>query len=120
MLSLPVQAQRQDTLALEAFGKWMVKHIDRWFAFARQLELGIKQMEEIILVTGCDRTRSWTNVAFLGSRADSQASFGVQIDDVEGSGIDWQFSPEQIRGVVLNQGPCGKVCKRRTFVCIKD
>ena len=120
MLSIPVQAQRQDTLALEAFGKWMVKHIDRWFAFARHLELGIKQMEEIILVTGCDRTRSWTNVAFLGSQADSQASFGVHVHGVEGSGIDWQFSPEQIRGAVLNQGPCGKVCKGRRLDIIKD
>jgi len=32
----------------------MLKHIDRWFAFARRLGLGIEQMEEIILVTGCD------------------------------------------------------------------
>ena len=48
----------------------MVKHIETWFAFARNLfarnlEL-VEQMEEIILVTGCDLTRSWKNVAFLG------------------------------------------------------
>ena len=119
MLSLPVQAQWQDTLALEAFGKWMVKHFDCWFTFARQLELGIKQMEEIILVTGCDHTRSWTYVAFLGSRVDSQASFRVQVHDVKG-GIDWQVFTEQIRGVVFNQGPCRKVCKGRPFGCIND
>ena len=50
MLSLPESAQRQDTLVREAFGKWMVAHIDPLFAFARQLELGIQQMEELILV----------------------------------------------------------------------
>jgi hypothetical protein len=87
----------------------MVMHIDRWFAFARQLELGIEQMEELILVTGCDRARSWLNVAFLKNQVDAQVSFGVEVSPgLEGS-IGWQFSPERIRGAVLNQGPSGRV-----------
>ena len=90
----------------------MVKHIDRWFAFAKHLELGIEQMEEIILVTGCDRAKSWTNVAFLESRADARVSFGFKVIDDR---IDWQFSPEQIQGAVLNQGPVGEVSKLRHF-----
>ena len=66
------------------FRDWIVKHIDRWFAFARERGLGIERMEEIILVTGCDHTRSWTNVAFFGSQHDgrvthAQASFGVKV-----------------------------------------
>jgi hypothetical protein len=89
-----------------------VKHIDRWFAFARHLELGIEQMEEIVLVTGCDRARSWTNVAFLESRPDAQVSFGFKVIQDR---IDWQFSPEEIRGAVLNQGPVGEVSKSRHF-----
>ena len=84
-------------------------HIDRWFAFPRQLELGIEQMEELILVTGCDHARSWLNVAFLKNQADAQVSFGVEVTPgLEGS-IGWHFSPERIRGAVLNQGPSGKV-----------
>ncbi|KAI0285652.1 hypothetical protein BC826DRAFT_114407 [Russula brevipes] len=80
----------------------MLKHIDRWFAFARQLRLGIDNMEDIILVTGCDRTRSWTNVAFLGSQYDAQASFGVRVVD---SLI--QFSHGRVEGAVLRQEPEG-------------
>jgi hypothetical protein len=86
----------------------MVKHIDRWFAFVQDLELGIDQMEEIVLVTGCDRTRSWTNVAFLESGTDSLVSFRV---NVIRDRIDWHVSPEHIRGAVLNRGPSGEVCK---------
>ena len=112
ILSLPVPAQRQDTLALDVFGRWMVKHIDRWFAFARHLELGIEQMEEIVLITGCDRAKSWTNVAFLESQADAQVSFGVKVTQDR---IDWQLSPEEIQGVVLNQGPVGEVSKLHHF-----
>jgi hypothetical protein len=36
-------------------------------------------MEDIILVTGTHRTRSWTNVAFPGGQVDAQVSFGVNV-----------------------------------------
>jgi len=87
----------------------MVAHIDQWFAFARQLELGIGQMEELILVTGCDRARSWTNVAFLKNQLDSEVSFGVEVTHGLEGRISWQVSPGRIRGTVLNEGPSGKV-----------
>ena len=109
MLSLPVTARREDTLAQGAFMRWIVKHIDNWFAFARRLELGIDNMEEIILVTGCDRTRSWTNVAFLEHQADAQVSFGVRVEGPN-TNINFQFSPENARGAVLRHGPEGAVC----------
>ena len=109
MLSLPVVTQRQDTRARGDFGKWMLKHIDHWFAFARGLELGIDQIEEIILVTGCDYTRSWANATFLGGQTYGQASFGVKV--VQGSDviINWQLSPGNTHGAVSNLGPEGKV-----------
>lgn len=49
VLCLPIQAKREDTIARKKFGKWIIKHIDRWFAWARQLELGVDRMEDIIL-----------------------------------------------------------------------
>ena len=89
----------------------MAKHIVRWFAFSQNLGLGIERMEEIILVTGCDRTRSWTNVAFLGNSVDSRVSFGVRVE-VNGTdtNISDQFSPENAQGAVLRHGPEGEVC----------
>ena len=86
----------------------MVQHIDSWFAFARKLGLGIQQMEEIVLVTGCDRTRSWTNIAFLGGQVDAQVTFGVNVEGPD-TGISFQLSPELVRGAVINQGPEGTV-----------
>lgn len=69
-------------------------------------------MEDIILVTGFHRTKSWANAAFLESHTDSQVSFGVEVADAggPGMGIKWQYSPERVRGPVLNWGPDGKVC----------
>jgi hypothetical protein len=56
VLSLPVTARREDTLVKSAFWEWIVKHVDRCFAFSQDFQQGIKQLEDIILVTGCDRT----------------------------------------------------------------
>ena len=105
-----MNTRREDTLARGDFGAWIVKHIDRWFSFARGLGLGIKQMEEIILVTGCDRTRSWTNVAFLGNEHNAQATFGVKVThDGPATSIEWQSLPELVQGAVLQRGPNGTV-----------
>lgn len=111
MLSIPVDAQRENTLARRDFGKWMIKHIDLWFLFAKNLGFGIEQMEEIVLVTGCDCTRSCMNVAFLEGQGDAQASFGVMPVTNPEASTNWKFSPARIRGALLNKGPEGKVCR---------
>ena len=86
----------------------MAKRIDTWFAFAKNLG-AVHQMEEIILVTGCDLTRSWTNIAFLGGWADAQVSFGVKVSEGSNTSISFQFLPEHARGAVLRNGPEGTV-----------
>ena len=67
-------------------------------------------MEDIVLVTGTHRTRSWTNVAFPGGCKDAQASFGAKVDlrsDIVT--VNWHFSQEHNRGAILNCGPDGEV-----------
>jgi hypothetical protein len=108
-MSLPVDARREDTQAMGDFRDWIVRHIDRWFAFARDLGLGIERMEEIILVTGCDHTRSWTNVAFFGDQYNAQASFGVRVFYGPPLCINWRPLPEHVRGAVVHRGPGGMV-----------
>ena len=110
VLCLPIQAKGENTVARRKFGKWILKNIDRWFAWARQLELEVDRMEDIVLVTGIHRTRSWTNVAFPGGQGGAQALFGSKADHQGGIvSIHWQFSHDHNRGVVLNCGPDGDV-----------
>ncbi|KAI0289863.1 hypothetical protein BC826DRAFT_970762 [Russula brevipes] len=106
ILSLPVPARSYDTIAQGDFGKWIVTHIDCWFAFTRTLGLGIQRMEDIVLVTGCHLTRSWANIAFLQGRGEARVSFGAQVTDV--SNIEWCFPPEGRQRVALNFGPNGR------------
>ena len=68
-------------------------------------------MEEIVLVTGCDRTRSWSNVVFLGNHHDAHVSFDVCVtSEVIGPNVNFQFSPGDAQGAVLQWGPVGMVC----------
>ena len=105
LLSLPVSAQGEDTLAFGDFGKWMIKHIDSWFAFARGLGLGVDRMEDIIMVTGRHLTKSWVNVAFNQRRSDAGVSFDVQVS----SGGHVYLEQEYVRGGDLRLGPGGRV-----------
>src|SRR6266702_5152511 len=93
VLSLPIQARCENTVALGDFGEWMIKHIDRWFSWARDLGMGINRMEDIVLVTGAHLTRSWTNVAFLEGQTKARVSFEFQ---VAADTINWHASPDRI------------------------
>ncbi|KAI0248876.1 hypothetical protein BJV78DRAFT_1232159 [Lactifluus subvellereus] len=117
ILSLPVQAQRNDTLAHGEFAKCILKYIDVWFAFARELGLGVTRMEDIILVTGRDLVRSWTNVAFSESKEGEQVSLGVRV--TSGGDVEWQFSREDIRGVAVNRGPSGQNLPQNQCIFIR-
>jgi len=105
-LSLPVPAQREDTIAVGDFGRWIVKNIDHWFAFAETLGLGINRMQDIILVTGRHCAKSWVNVAFSEGPRDAEVSFGVRVSGVSGVHVEQR----RARGdVVLKLGPNGEV-----------
>jgi hypothetical protein len=116
VLSLPIEATRKNTVVREGFAKWMVKHIDQWFAWIQDREFEIGQMEDIILVTGTDRSQSSANIAFLGGQADAQVSFGVEATR---SKINWQFSPERKTGAAWNWGPSGEVRCHQYFFAIR-
>jgi hypothetical protein len=102
-----VPAQCQDTISRGDFSKCICNRIDVWFQFARDLGLGVTRMEDIILVTGRDLARSWTNVAFSEDQGEEQVSFGVEVTGT--SNVEWQVAHRDIRGTALNFGPSGKV-----------
>ena len=107
ILSLPVPALREETFARGDFARCITKRIDVWFAFARDLGLGVTRMEDIILVTGRDLATSWTNVVFSENQGGEQVSFGVQVNGI--SNVQWQVPLEDIGGVVVSCGPSGQV-----------
>ena len=106
ILSLPLPATSKDATARAAFAKCIVKHIDYWYAFARERDLGISR-EDIILVTGCHLARSWANIAFQESEEEEHVSFGVHATG--NSEVNWRFTPEGAGGTPYKLGPSGQV-----------
>ena len=68
-------------------------------------------MEEIILVTGCHRTKSWFNVAFLERHADAQGSFRMKEKYDPAVRVKRQFSAWSAQGAVCNWSPEEEVCR---------
>jgi hypothetical protein len=66
-------------------------------------------MEDIVLVTGCHRTRSWSIIAFNEVQADAHFSLGVEVAGAFGARIHWRASSLRAQGAMLSQGPSGEV-----------
>ena len=105
MLYLPFLAERQDTVARGDFGEWMLQNVDACFKVAEGLGCGVTRMEDIVLVTGLHRARSWVNVAFSENRVGAQVSFGVRV--FGNSGV--HFDEQHVSGRGLKLGPSGVV-----------
>ena len=101
-----MEAQREDTICPDHFRTWMLGHIDSWFNFSQRNGMGIA-MEDIVLLTGCHRTRSRSNIVFYDSHADSRVSLRVQTPG-SGTTVRWQVLSK--RGAMLSHGPSGEVC----------
>ena len=67
-------------------------------------------MEDIVFVTGYHRTRSWSNIAFYESQADSRVSLSVQTPSTHGTTVRWRVLSQGMQGAVLHHGPSGEVC----------
>ena len=103
-----MNAQREDTLSRKHFREWITNHIDSWFAFTQYLGLDI-EMEDIVLVTGFHRTRSWSNISFSEVQAKAKLSLGVEVAGSSAS-VHWRVSSRRIQGAVLSHRPNGEVC----------
>ncbi|KAI0295806.1 hypothetical protein BC826DRAFT_1007718 [Russula brevipes] len=107
MLLLPFPAQREDTIALGDFGRWIIKYIDHWFAFAENLGFGVNRMQDIVIITGHHRAKSWVNIAFSEGHRDAEVSFGVRASGNSTVNIERRL----VQGdAVLKLGPSGEVC----------
>ena len=104
ILSLPVSAQREDIVAKDKFGKYMLKHLEEWFTFARE-HVGIVRREDIVLVTGRDLAKSWANIVF--QEGDGDVTFEVRVTG--NSQIEWKFTLRGAGGVAHAVGPSGNL-----------
>jgi hypothetical protein len=99
-LHLPLLADREETIARDDFGKWLLKHVDDCLKVAHNLGCDINRMEDIVLVTGRHLARSWVSVAFpsglyaeVSFQTRVSGSSGVYFVKLDESGGELKFGP---------------------------
>jgi hypothetical protein len=104
ILSLPFEADREETIARGDFGEWIVKNIDDCLEFANGQGYSVGRTEDIMLVTGRHLARSWVSVAFPAGHREARVSFR-RIS--RRSGV--HFVKQDDIGGELKLGPSGEV-----------
>jgi hypothetical protein len=119
ILSLPFDAHREDTPQKKLFAKHIAKHCESWFGFASSKGLDVDRMEDIVLITGCDRAQPWFLAAFTESdtSVDISADFSLLGGVVSAPALKWKFAQKQGKSIPYNYSQLSYV---RTFDLIRD
>jgi hypothetical protein len=91
LLVVPHDGLRKDVIRTEVFEDYIREHVDSWFSLARQSRLGVRRMEDLILVTGCTLATSWGVAAFVDRTLAGEISLRTERLDGGGASFDWHM-----------------------------
>ena len=96
LLSLPNGGRHKDAIRTKAFEDYIRDHVVSWYTWARNNNLGVERMEDLIPVTGCTLVTSWAAAAFDETPVNSSISLHAHKLDRGGAEFLWS----NIRGNV--------------------
>ena len=96
-MSLPNGGHHEDVIRAQAFEDYIQDHVNSWFTWAQKNRLGVKRVEDLILVSGCTLVTSWAAAAFVDDTMDAEISLESRTLNNGGASFDWS----NIRGRVL-------------------
>ncbi|KAI0285934.1 hypothetical protein BGY98DRAFT_1173350 [Russula aff. rugulosa BPL654] len=89
LLSLPNGGHREYAMPTKVFENYMRDHVDSWFDWAQKNKLGVKCMENLILVYGCTLVTSWAAAAFVDDTSGAEISLASRIFSSVGASFVW-------------------------------
>ncbi|TFY55168.1 hypothetical protein EVG20_g9420 [Dentipellis fragilis] len=104
VLVLPEKALREDTKRRGAYKEYLREHCEQWHTLTEQLKLDLR-MEDLVLVTGCDRTTTWAVAAFTNTDFDSQIQLSVELAGVEAASFASSLSWSHDENAQRHWGP---------------
>ena len=96
-MSLPHGGYHRDAIHSKAFEDYIQDQVASWFTWAQNNKLGVKRMEDLILVTGCTMVTAWAVAAFDSMRVDP-SSISLEIQKLDRGRA--QFIWRNVRGKV--------------------
>ncbi|KZV61636.1 hypothetical protein PENSPDRAFT_759311 [Peniophora sp. CONT] len=116
ILATPDPLTCYDALHILRYKTYVKDHIESWVHFARDQYHDIT-VEDIILVTGVDRTTSWATASFANTKF--QVGFGLRVQFADtGSGVQLasRFSWQNTQGATVNSGPSTRSSPARSIL----
>jgi len=89
LLSLPNGGLRQDVIRTKAFEDYIRDHVDRWFTWAQRIQLGVEQIENLILVSGCTLVTSWAAAVCVDNASEAEISLETRTFSDVGASFFW-------------------------------
>ncbi|KZV72223.1 hypothetical protein PENSPDRAFT_368873 [Peniophora sp. CONT] len=104
ILATPDPIDCFNTTCIPIYMNYVKAHVQSWYDFFSQRHA--IELEDLMLVTGVDRTTSWATAVFDDTQLD--AGFGLEVQFATmGAGLDLacQYSWQRTRGALVNSGP---------------
>ncbi|KZV68956.1 hypothetical protein PENSPDRAFT_500541 [Peniophora sp. CONT] len=114
ILATPDPIESQNALNIPSYIIYARAHIKGWHAFYSQRHL--IELEDIMLVTGVDRTTSWATAVFSDTKLE--VGFGLDVQFVgAGPGLQLacQYSWRSTFGAFVNSGPVPRSTPQMSF-----
>jgi hypothetical protein len=97
-LSLPHGGHRKDNIQRKTFEDYIRDHVVTWFTWTQDNKLGVKRIEELILVSGCTLASSWAVAAFVDNTREAEISLASRtLGDNGGASFIWSNMRGSVR-----------------------
>jgi hypothetical protein len=100
-------ATRSDALPRQRFAEYAARHHSRWLAFANGRHARGVVAEDLLLITGCDRTSAWSVAAFTEARRGGSIFFRGGYASVAGAGLALKGTWDAFTSAEHRSGPSG-------------
>jgi hypothetical protein len=112
LLFLPHKGHCTDVIAKNVFEDYIKNNVDNWFCWAKKLDLPVKRMEDLILVTGCTLVTSWAVAAFNAAHVDGDSdpmAISLEARRSNGGGAQYFWRNDR-RAVAYHNSSLNPVC----------
>ncbi|KAI0270906.1 hypothetical protein BGY98DRAFT_231093 [Russula aff. rugulosa BPL654] len=100
LLYLPHGARSEDVIRTTLFEDYIRDNVDSWLRWSKKKGLPIKNMEDLILVTGCTLAKSWAAAVFDGTMSKDDNAATISLEARTSDGGKAQFVWRNICGSV--------------------
>ncbi|KAI0027061.1 hypothetical protein K488DRAFT_15142, partial [Vararia minispora EC-137] len=98
------KAWHEDSRMKKEYKRLFLKHHDAWLAYAQEEDPDLR-MEDLVLVTGCDRTRTWATAVIDDVVVEGDLTLKVNLQNLGGISVTCGLRWERTHGAQCNWGP---------------